>query len=88
MRLPLPLSGRSPAKSQLKALIVVQPGSLGCKMTGDLGIKPVLNLGSQMKDFEGHGSIPVYFPNPANAVSGIASVNFLVQRYRRYSGSR
>jgi hypothetical protein len=45
-------------------------------MTGNLDIKPVLDLGSQMKDFEGHGGIPVYLRNPANADSGAADVNF------------
>jgi hypothetical protein len=39
---------------------VVQPGSLRREMTGNLIIKPVLDLGSQMKDFDGHGGIPVY----------------------------
>ena len=36
-----------------------QPGSLRRQMAGDLNIKPVLNLGSQMKDSEGHGGIPL-----------------------------
>jgi hypothetical protein len=67
---------------------VVQPGSLRRQMTGNLGIKPVLDLGSQMKDFEGHGGIPVYLRNPANADSGVADVNFLFRRYQRYSVSR
>jgi hypothetical protein len=67
---------------------VVQPGSLRRQMTGNLGIKPVLDLGSQMKDFEGHGGIPVYLRNPANADSGAADVNFLFRRYERYSVSR
>jgi len=36
-----------------------QPSSLRCQVAGDLSIKPVLNLGSQMKDFESHGGIPL-----------------------------
>jgi hypothetical protein len=40
---------------------VVQPGSLRGQVTGDLDIKPILNLRRQMNDFEGHGGIPVQF---------------------------
>jgi hypothetical protein len=54
---------------------VVQPGSLGREMAGDLGIKPVLDLGSQIKDFDGHGGIPVNIQHPASADSGATDMN-------------
>jgi hypothetical protein len=43
---------------------MVQLGSLGRKMAGNLNIKPVLNLGSQMKDFDRHNGIPLQFRGP------------------------
>ena len=50
---------------------MAQLGSLGREMAGDLNIKPVLNLGSQMKDFDGHNGIPLQFrgPTETNGVS-------------------
>jgi len=45
---------------------MAQLGSLGRKMAGDLNIEPVLNLGSQMKDFDSHNGIPLQFRGPPN----------------------
>jgi hypothetical protein len=53
---------------------VVQPGSLRGQVTGDLDIKPILNLGRQMNDFEGHGGIPVQFRGQTGVGSGAADV--------------
>ena len=39
-------------------------------MTGDADIDPVLDLGGQIKDFEGHGSIPVQFLSPPQVDGG------------------
>jgi len=49
---------------------MAQLGSLGREMAGDLNIKPVLNLGSQMKDFDGHNGIPFAVPRPAKKPTG------------------
>ena len=43
---------------------MAQPGRLFRKMAGNLSIKPVLNLRSQMKDFDGHNGIPLQFRGP------------------------
>ena len=43
---------------------MAQLGSLGREMAGDLNIKPILNLGSQMKDFDSHNGIPLQFRGP------------------------
>jgi hypothetical protein len=53
---------------------VIQPGSLRGQVTGDLDIKPILKLGRQMNDFEGHGSIPVQFQGLTGAGPGAADV--------------
>jgi hypothetical protein len=53
---------------------VVQPGSLRGQVTGDLDIKPILNLGRQMNDFEGHGGIPVQFQGRLERDPGAADV--------------
>ena len=45
---------------------MAQLGSLSREMAGDLNIKPVLNLGSQMKDLDGHNGIPLQFRGPPN----------------------
>jgi len=45
---------------------MAQLGSLGREMAGDLNIKPVLNLGGQMKDFDSHNGIPLQFRGPPN----------------------
>ena len=39
--------------------------SLRLQMAGDAEIDPILELEGQMKDFEGHGSIPLQFPEPS-----------------------
>jgi hypothetical protein len=49
---------------------MAQLGSLGREMAGDLNIKPVLNLGSQMKDFYSHNRIPLQFRGPPNQPAG------------------
>jgi hypothetical protein len=43
---------------------MAQPRRLFREMAGNLSIKPVLNLGSQMKDFDGHNGIPLQFRGP------------------------
>jgi hypothetical protein len=40
---------------------VRQPFGLRLQMAGNTKIDPVLDLGGEKKDFEGHGSIPVQF---------------------------
>jgi hypothetical protein len=49
---------------------MAQLGGLGREMAGDLGIQPVLNLGSQMKDFDGHNGIPLQFRGPPKPAAG------------------
>jgi hypothetical protein len=49
---------------------MVQLGGLGRKMAGDLNIEPILNLGSQMKDFYGHNRIPLQFRGPPKPTGG------------------
>ena len=49
---------------------MAQLGGLGRKMAGDLNIKPILNLGSQMKDFYSHNRIPLQFRGPPNQPAG------------------
>jgi hypothetical protein len=44
---------------------VRQPFNLRLQVAGDAEIDPVLELEGQMKDFEGHGSIPVQFLEPS-----------------------
>jgi hypothetical protein len=55
---------------------MVQPGSLRGQVTSDLDIKPILNLGRQMNDFEGHGSIPVQFQSPTRIGPDAADVSW------------
>ena len=49
---------------------MVQLGGLGRKMAGDLNVEPVLNLGSQMKDFYGHDRIPLQFRGSPKPTGG------------------
>jgi hypothetical protein len=38
-----------------------QPVGLRGKITGDASIEPTLDLGGQIKNFDGHGGIPLRF---------------------------
>jgi hypothetical protein len=49
---------------------MVQPCGLRGKVTRDLNIEPILNLSSQMKDFDGHSGIPLKFRNRHNQLTG------------------
>ena len=73
---------------------MVQLGSLGRKMAGDLNIKPVLNLGSQMKDFYRHNGIPLQFRGPPKPTSRAQATpksrypDFSVEMYLAYLADR
>jgi hypothetical protein len=70
---------------------MAQLGSLGREMAGDLNIKPILNLGSQMKDFDSHNGIPLQFRGPPEPASKPKCRQFKAlkpQRHDAYSMSR
>jgi len=67
---------------------MAQLGSLGREMAGDLNIKPILNLGSQMKDFDSHNGIPLQFrgsPKPASKPKRRQFEALKPQRHSAYS---
>jgi hypothetical protein len=57
---------------------MVELRGLGCKMAGDALVEPALDLGGQIKNFDGHGVVlfksgfvAAWSPNPHDAYIGV-----------------